>query len=131
MQKFEKWKEELELFDDMERLEFLIDLAKRETSLPKELRIQENLVTGCISQIWVATGLQNNCVKVYYDSDALITKGITHIICDCFSDLSLEEAKTLRKSDFETLGIQEVLTAQRRNGLSSLIETIINKIASL
>ena len=131
MNKFEKWKDELELFDDMERIEFLVDLAKKDTSLPKELRIESNLVTGCISQIWVSAGLIDNKVRVYYDSDALITKGITHIICDCFSDITMREAKNIKKSDFEALGIQEVLTAQRRNGLSSLIATIINKIDAL
>lgn len=131
MNKFEKWNEELSLFDDMERIEFMVDLAKKETSLPKELRIPSNLVTGCMSQIWVSAGVTDGIVTVYYDSDALITKGITHIVCDCFSGHTLSEAKAISKADFENLGIKEVLTSQRRNGLSSLINTIIKKVHEL
>jgi cysteine desulfuration protein SufE len=129
--KIEYWSEELEIFEDMDRIEFLVELAKKPTNLPKELRNENNLVTGCMSQIWVNVGLVDDQVKVYYDSDALITKGITHVICDCFSDIPLDEAREIKKSDFESLGIQEVLSAQRRNGLSSLISTIQSRILQL
>ena len=84
-----------------------------------------------MSQIWIDVGLVDNLVKVYYDSDAMITKGITSIICDCFSDISLDEAKSITKQDIEQLGIRQLLTAQRRNGLSSLIDNIQKRIALL
>lgn len=129
--KIEYWASELELLEYMERIEFLVDLAKKPTNLPQNLRNNSNLVTGCMSQIWVNVGIINDKVQVYYDSDALITKGITHIICDCFSDISLEEARDIEKEDFEALGIQEVLSAQRRNGLSSLISTVQSRIQQI
>ena len=67
-------------------------------------------------------------VKVYYDSDAMITKGITSIVCECFSDRTVEDAKKIKPEDFEKLNIQQLLTPQRRNGLGSLIGTIIKRI---
>ena len=73
----------------------------------------------------------DNLVKVYYDSDAMITKGITSVICDCFTDISLEEARLITKKDIELLGIRQLLTAQRRNGLSSLVDNIQKRIAIL
>ena len=73
-------------------------------------------------------GVVDDLTKVYYDSDAMITKGITSIICDCFSGISLEEAKSITKEDIETLGIRQLLTQQRRNGLSSLINNIQKRI---
>ena len=110
---------------------YMIDLAKDVTSLPQELRTNDRLVKGCMSQIWIDVGVVNNSVKVYYDSDAMITKGITSIICDCFSDITVEQAKSITKQDIETLGIRELLTAQRRNGLSSLIDNIQTRIQQL
>ena len=110
---------------------YIIDLAKNTTSLPKNLRTEDRLVRGCMSQIWIDVGLIQNTVKVYYDSDAMITKGITSIICDCFSDITLEQAKTISRDQIESLGIRQLLTAQRRNGLSSLIENIQKRIAIL
>ena len=37
----------------------------------------------------------------------------------------------LTEEDFQKLGIQQLITPQRRNGLSSLIGTIISKIQRL
>ena len=131
MNKIQKWKEEFEYLDENDRLFYIIDLAKHITSLPKELRTDDRLVRGCMSKIWIDVGVVDNLVKVYYDSDAMITKGITSIICDCFTDINLEEAKKITKQDIELLGIRQLLTAQRRNGLSSLVDNIQKRIAIL
>lgn len=131
MNKIEKWKEEFDYLDENDRLIYIIDLAKHITSLPKELRTEDRLVRGCMSKIWIDVGVVDNLVKVYYDSDAMITKGITSIICDCFTDISLQEAKLITKQDIELLGIRQLLTAQRRNGLSSLVDNIHKRIELL
>ena len=124
-----EWAEELDLFDDgVEKLTYLVDLARKETNLPKELRTEDRLIGGCMSKIWVDVGVVENKVKVYYDSDAMITKGITSIVCECFSDRTVEDAKKIKLEDFEKLNIQQLLTPQRRNGLGSLIGTIIERI---
>jgi len=127
-----EWADNLNLIEDgTERLTYLVELAKKETNLPKELRTKDRLVGGCISQIWVDVGVVEGKVQVYYDSDAMITKGITSIVCDCFSDKTVAEAKQIKLEDFEKLNIQQLLTPQRRNGLGSLIETIRKRIAIL
>ena len=131
MSKIEKYAEDFSWLDDDERLMHLIDLAKRETSLPGELRTDDRLVNGCMSQIWVDVGVQNDLVNVYYDSDAMITKGICCVISDCFTGITVQEAKAIQKQDFEKLGIRQLLSAQRRNGLGSLIQTISTKVENL
>lgn len=131
MNKIKEYAEEFSFLDGEERLMHLIDLAKKPTSLPAELRTDDRKVNGCMSQIWVDVGLQNELVSVYYDSDAMITKGITSVVADCFSGIPIEQAKALTKEDFEELGIKELLSAQRRNGLGSLIDTISSRIHRL
>jgi len=131
MSKITEYAEEFSFLDDEDRLMHLIDLAKRPTTLPTELRSDNKLVNGCMSQIWIDVGLQDQVVSVYYDSDAMITKGITSVVADCFTGLHLEDAKLLTKQDFEELGIKELLSAQRRNGLGSLIDTISKRIHKL
>ena len=129
--KIQKWRDEFDFLDENDRLLYIIDLAKNTTSLPKNLRTEDRLVRGCMSQIWIDVGVVENRTKVYYDSDAMITKGITSIICDCFSDIRLEQAKKISREQIESLGIRQLLTAQRRNGLSSLIKNIQKRIAIL
>ena len=154
MNKIEKWRDEFSFLEGNDRLMYIIDLAKNQTSLPKELRTEDRLVKGCMSQIWIDVGLVEDLVQVYYDSDAMITKGITSIvcecysnlplkeslmitkgitsvICDCFSDISLSEALAITRDDLNKLGIKELLTAQRRNGLSSLIDNIQTRLQRL
>lgn len=132
MNKIENWAEELGMFDDvMDRYTYLIDLAKKPTTLPQELRSDDRLVSGCISSIWLEVGTIDGATKVYYDSDAMITKGVTHVICDCFNDMPVEEAKKIQKSDFEVLAIEGILSANRRNGLASLIDTLRAKVSVL
>lgn len=127
-----EWSEELALFDDgTERLIYLVELARKSTTLPRELRTDDRLIGGCLSKIWVDVGVVDEQVQVYYDSDALITKGITSIVCECFSNQSVTDAKKITEEDFQNLGIQQLITPQRRNGLSSLIGTIISKIQRL
>lgn len=133
MTKLEEWAEELNLFDDATmKLEYLIDLAKKPTDFVELYRRDDNLIGGCQSKIWVTVMKdKNNKVAVDYDSDAMITKGITHIICSCFNGMSISAAKKVKRDDFEVLGIAQLLTQQRRNGLGNLIDTIIMKVKKL
>ena len=132
MSKIQYWAEELEIFDDvMDQYAMLIDMAREPTTLPVELRSDDKLVSGCMSQIWIDVGAVDNKTKIYYDSDAMITKGVTHVICDCFDDLPLDDAKKIQREDFEALALEGILSANRRNGLSSLISTLQTKVAAL
>jgi cysteine desulfuration protein SufE len=58
------------------------------------------------------------------DSDAFITKGTAAIIADIFDGQSLSEILAVSKEDIKKLGIIEILTPQRQNGLSNMITTI-------
>lgn len=129
--RIKEWSENLSLLEGQDRLVYLIDLAKNKTTMDFEKRIKERLVTGCISQIWVDVMVEDNKVNVEYDSDAMITKGITSIVCDCFNDSTIEECKEISGDDFLELGIVELLSQQRRNGLGNLIATIISRFDQL
>lgn len=131
MSKIDDYADEFSFLDGEERLVHLIDLAKRPTNLPEEMRTDDRKVHGCMSQIWIDVGVREDLVRVYYDSDAMITKGICSVVADCFSGIPVDEAKAIQKDDFERLGIKELLSAQRRNGLGSLIQTISAKVERL
>ena len=63
--KINEWADNLNLFDDgNERLVYLIELAKKATTLPYELRTDDRLVGGCMSKIWIDVGVVEDKVKV-------------------------------------------------------------------
>ena len=107
MSKITDWADDLSMLEGTERLVHLIDLARLPTTLPEALRTKENLIGGCMSKIWVDVGIVEDKVKVYYDSDAMITKGITHVVCDCFSDIPVADAKELSKASFDNFSKTE------------------------
>ena len=130
-EKIEQWSENLSLLQGTERLEYLLDLAKESTTMDPGKRIDERLIVGCVSQIWVDVTVEDEKVKVEYDSDALITKGITIVICDCFNNSSTTDCTSTTIEDFKKLGIAELLSAQRQNGLGNLISTILSRSKQL
>ena len=129
--KIADWGKQLSVLEGIDRLQYLVDLADKKTSLPAEKRINANMIPGCVSQIWVDVRLDNDKVIAEYDSDAMITKGITSVVCDCFTGATKEEVSNVVVQDFEQLNIKQLLTAQRQNGLGNLINTVINKSQQL
>ena len=130
-EKINKWADDLSLLEGHDKLAYLVELAKRATTLPEELRTDDKLVPGCISKIWVDVGLVENKIKVYYDSDAMIPKGIATIVCDIFTDCTKEEAKTFTEQDLQKLGFVQLVTPQRRNGLYNLVGVLQKRIELL
>ena len=126
--KINKWADDLSLLEGTERLSYLVDLARQATTLPEELRTDDKLVPGCISKIWVDVGMVEEKIKVYYDSDAMIPKGIATIVCDIFTDCTKEEAQNFQEDDLSKLGFVQLVTPQRRNGLYNLIGVLKKRI---
>ena len=111
-EKINKWADDLSLLEGTDRLTYLVELAKKATTLPEELRTEDRLIPGCISKIWVDVGLVEDKIKVYYDSDAMIPKGIATIVCDIFTDCTKEEARTFTEQDLQKLGFVQLVTPQ-------------------
>ena len=102
------WSEEdLQLLEGQEKLSYLVDLARRSTTLPQELRTDDRLVPGCLSKIWVEVGLKEDGINIYYDSDALIPKGITTIVCDIFTGSTKEEAMKFISDTYSGVDIKD------------------------
>ena len=117
------------MLEGHDKLAYLVELAQRAT-INEELRTDDKLVPGCISKIWVDVGLVENKIKVYYDSDAMIPKGIATIVCDIFTDCTKEEADTSQNKTYRNLALCSWLH-QRRNGLYNLVGVLKTKIAGV
>jgi len=59
------------------------------------------------------------------DGDAHISKGTAKVVTDLVNGEQRSAVANLSVEDFTPLGIKELLTMQRQNGLGELIERII------
>ncbi|MEM8812447.1 MAG: SufE family protein [Pseudomonadota bacterium] len=122
--------EDFELLDDWEdRYRYVIELGKALPPLPEASRTDANKVQGCASQVWLdcsRTGYGAETLLAYKgDSDAMIVKGLIAILLAYYSDRKAEEIRDLDPEPvFAQIGLREHLTAQRSNGLSSMVQRI-------
>ena len=69
--------EDFEIFDDwIQKYEYLIELGKELAPIAEKYKIEENLVKGCQSRVWLHAERQDEKIIYTADSDAIMTKGI-------------------------------------------------------
>lgn len=112
--------------DPQDRFQYLIDRAKSAPSLGAEHRIPEYLVEGCTSQLWLLCRFEGGVCRIDIDADAVITKGIASLIRDYFDGASPEEIIADNVDFLASVGIDQHLSPNRRNGLSNLVAKIHN-----
>ena len=123
-EKIEYWGSNLKLLEGMDRFQYLIEQARIAKPMKEENKIKEFQIHGCASKLWVVPELRQDRMFLTVDSDAFITKGTAAIIADIFDGQSLSDILAVSKEDIKKLGIIEILTPQRQNGLSNMITTI-------
>ena len=118
---------DLKMLQGHDRLAYLIDIAKDVPQLPDEVKIDQNKIRGCASNLWLIGGAKEDNTMIYkIDADAFITKGTAKLVTDLCNGCPREEIKQLKIEDFIPLGVRELLTMQRQNGLGSLIQRIVD-----
>ena len=104
--------------------EYWAEQARNAKPMKQQYKIKEFQIHGCASKLWVVPELRQDRMFLTVDSDAFITKGTAAIIADIFDGQSCREISLITKEDIAKLGIIEILTPQRQNGLSNMITTI-------
>ena len=118
--------EDLAMLQGHDRLQYLVDKAKEVEPLPEEVKTEQNRIHGCASKLWIIGGADNEDKMRYkVDGDAFITKGTAKVVTDLVNGAMRSDVANLTVENFADLGIKELLTAQRQNGLGQLIDRII------
>ena len=117
---------DLSVLEGMDRIQYLVDIAREVKPLADKHKTDQNKIRGCASNLWVV-GEMNHYNKMYYeyDADAFITKGTAKLVIDLVDQQPRDEIAKLTREDFNALGIKELLTAQRQNGLGNLIARVV------
>ena len=117
--------DEFSVFDDwMERYEYIIDLGKSLQLIDPSKKIDENIIKGCQSKVWIDGQLEGEKIVFTADSDAILTKGIVALLLRVFSD---QEPAAILNADTDfinEIGLKEHLSPTRANGLVSMIKQI-------
>ncbi|HEX7759920.1 MAG TPA: SufE family protein [Caulobacteraceae bacterium] len=118
---------EFDLLGDWEeRYRYVIDLGRELAPLSAEERTDANKVRGCASQVWLVTQPgEGASLSFRGDSDAHIVRGLIAILLRLYSGRRAQDIVAFdAKAAFEKLGLTGALSAQRSNGLFSMVERI-------
>lgn len=118
----------LSFFDDWEdRYKYIIELGKELPSLDDEHKIDKNKVSGCQSQVWIISKIEDERLLLQADSDAVIVKGLLAMVLAAYNNKSKQQ---VREFDFEAyfaeLKLIKHLSATRGNGLRAMVSYIQN-----
>jgi cysteine desulfuration protein SufE len=117
--------DEFSMFDDwMDRYEYIIDLGKSLPIIDAVYKLDENLIKGCQSKVWLHSELQNEKLVFTADSDAILTKGIVALLLRVFSDQKAVDILQADTNFIDEIGLKEHLSPTRANGLVSMIKQI-------
>ena len=117
--------DEFSMFDDwMERYEYIIDLGKSLPLINSNYKLDENLIKGCQSKVWLHSELNNDKLIFTADSDAILTKGIVALLLRVFSNQNATDILAADAKFIDEIGLKEHLSPTRANGLVSMLKQI-------
>jgi cysteine desulfuration protein SufE len=117
--------DEFSMFDDwMERYEYIIELGKNLPLIKEEFKIEDNIIKGCQSKVWLQGEESEDKIIFTADSDAILTKGIIAILIRTFSQQKAIDILQADMDFIDAIGLKEHLSPTRANGLVSMIKNI-------
>lgn len=117
--------EEFSQFDDwMDKYSLLIDMGNSMEPIEEKYKIQQNIIEGCQSRVWLHADLVDGKVSYIAESDAILVKGIVSLLLQVFSNRTPDEILNADLFFVEKIGLKEHLSPTRSNGLLAMIKQI-------
>jgi cysteine desulfuration protein SufE len=106
----------------MDKYEYQIELGKSLPPFDEKNKVEQNLISGCQSRVWLDARYENG--RMYYsaDSDAIITKGIVSLLVRVLSGQPPQSILAANMDFIEAIGLKENLSPTRANGLLAMIK---------
>jgi cysteine desulfuration protein SufE len=115
---------EFSLLDgDMEMTVFYImELGQKLPVMKETDKIEENIVKGCQSKVWLTAKLEEGNVFFTGDSNTAITKGLVSLLIRIFNGQNPEAILSADLYFMQKIGMERFIGTQRSNGFASMIK---------
>ena len=118
----------LPLQDPYERLS-LITHACLGPGLRPEARADLDLVAGCVSLVWLRRVGDENQLRLEWDAESPLVRGLAGLICMVYQDTEPLDAAAFQSSILMKLGLDQQLSPTRLRGLA-FMEIRIRQLAA-
>lgn len=111
------------LGDDKEStIYYIMELGDQLPQFPEEEKIEENIIKGCQSKVWLTSSLEDGKVYFQADSNTDITKGLISLLIRVLSGKPASEIIHADLYFIEKIGMGNIIGSQRSNGLTAMIK---------
>jgi cysteine desulfuration protein SufE len=111
------------LGDDRESTIFYImELGQSLPNLDEKHRIEENIIKGCQSKVWLTAELKADLITFNADSNTDITKGLISLLIRVLSGQTVDNVLNADLYFIEKIGMGRFIGSQRSNGLVAMIK---------
>lgn len=116
----------LSFFDSWDdRYKYIIDLGKELPPMADSDHIDENLIRGCQSKVWLSSTNREGKLFFDVDSDAFIVKGLLAIVMAAYNGKTPEEIRAFDiQNYFESIDLMRHLSPTRGSGLQAMVARI-------
>lgn len=117
--------EEFSVYTDwMDKYGYLIELGQELNDLNPKEKIDQNLIKGCQSRVWLVAEIENGKINFRGESDAVIVKGLVALLLRVVSDRTPDELLENDLHFIDDLGLKQHLSPTRSNGLLAMVKQI-------
>jgi len=108
---------------DMEMaIDYVMELGQELATLSEGDKIEENIVKGCQSKVWMTASVENGLVNFKADSNTAITKGLVSMLVRVFNQSSPDDVINANVYFPEQIGMDRFIGTQRSNGFGAMIK---------
>lgn len=117
--------EEFQLFDNwLDRYQYLIDLGRKLPEFPEQLKVEDNRLHGCQSQVWLVGSFDESVLNFQAISDSAIVSGLIAILLRVYNGRTPADIVATQPDFIVAIGLHEHLSPTRSNGLRAMIDAI-------
>ncbi|MEQ8359279.1 MAG: SufE family protein [Cytophagales bacterium] len=111
------------LGDDREAMiNYIMELGEKLEPLKDSDKVEDNIIKGCQSKVWLISELKDGKVHFTADSNTSITKGLISLLIRVLNDRSPKEIIDTDLFFMEKIGMSNMIGSQRSNGFVSMIK---------
>lgn len=118
--------EDFELSEGREKIEMLVDYSERMSPLPDRIAQNRNAmeeVPECMTPVFIAAETVDGGMHFYFDvpPESPTVRGFASILSQGLDGATPEQVLRVPNDFFYRMGLENVLTAQRLKGFSSIL----------
>lgn len=101
---------------------YLIELGQKLPPMKEEDRVEDNIVKGCQSKVWLTAEFKQDRIYFTGDSNTAITKGLVSLLIRTYNGQRPEDILGSELYFMKKIGMDRFIGTQRSNGFASMIK---------